>query len=134
MTEEIKTGEGARGANRAGAAPQLPLGGRLPQPGLAAIALYLLMLAGVIIVGVVSGRHYPPVYLLFSAVFMAACAGLLLMLRWAWALALSAVFLLAAYYAWIFIIQHQPAALIQGMLNLVFFFYLVRTEVRKKLR
>lgn len=106
----------------------------LPLPGLAAISLYLLTLAGVIILGVVAGGHYPPLFLVFSAGFITASAGLLLLLRWAWALALSAVFLLAGYDLWIFSNQHQIPTLVQGLLNLVFFLYLVRTEVREKLR
>jgi glycerol-3-phosphate acyltransferase PlsY len=106
----------------------------LPLPGLAAISLYLLALAGVIVLGVVDGRHYPPLFLIFSAGFMAASAGLLLLLRWAWALALGAVFLLVVYNLWIFSSRHQGAALVQGLLNLVFFLYLVRTEVRERLR
>ena len=105
----------------------------LPLPGLAAIALYLLALAGVIVLGV-SGRHYPTLFLVFSAAFMAASAGLLLLLRWAWAMALGAVFLLSAYDLWIFFSSHQGPALVQGLLNLVFFLYLVRPEVRGKLR
>jgi len=103
-------------------------------PGLAAIALYLLMLAGVIVFGVVAGQHYPPLYLVLSAALIAASAGLLLLLRWAWAMALSAVFLLAIYNLWIFSSQHQGPALVQGLLNLIFFLYLVRPEVRVKLR
>ena len=106
----------------------------LQLPGLAAISLYLLILAGVIILGVVSGRHYPPVFLIFSAVFIAACGGLLMLFRWAWALALAAVFLLVVYNLWIFSTLHQGAALVQGLLNLVFFLYLIRPEVREKLR
>ena len=106
---------------------------RIPLPGLAAIALYLLVLAGVIVMGVVGG-HYPPLFLIFAAAFMAASAGLLLLLRWAWAMALGAVFLLAGYNLWIFASQRQGPALVQGLLNLVFFLYLVRTEVRGKLR
>jgi hypothetical protein len=106
----------------------------LPLPGLAAICLYLLLLAGVIILGVASGGHYPRVFLIFSAVFMAASAGLLLSFRWAWALALGAVFLLAVYNLWIFSGQHQPSALVQGLLNLVMFLYLIRPEVRANLR
>ncbi len=105
----------------------------LPLPGLAAISLYLLVLAGVIILGVVAGRHYPVLFLLFAAVFIAASAGLILLLRWAWALALAAVFLLASYNAWIFSSQHELPALVQSLLNVVFFLYLVRTEVRSKL-
>ena len=106
----------------------------LPLPGLAAISLYLLVLSGVIILGVAAGGHYPPLFLIFAAALIAAGAGLLLLLRWAWALALAAVFLLAAYDLWIFSSRHQGPALVQGLLNLVFFLYLARTEVRGRLR
>jgi hypothetical protein len=106
----------------------------LPLPGLAAICLYLLLLSGVIILGVVGGHHYPPVFLVFAAVFMAASAGLLLSFRWAWALGLGAVFLLAGYNLWIFSAQREAPALVQGLLNLVMFLYLVRPEVRANLR
>ncbi len=107
---------------------------RLPLPGLAAISLYLLLLAGVVILGVLVGRHYPLIFLAFAAVFIAASAGLFLLLRWAWALALGAVFLLVVYNLWIFSSQHFWPALVQGLLNLVFFLYLTRSEVRKQLR
>jgi hypothetical protein len=103
-------------------------------PGLAAIGFYLLVLAGVIILGVASGQRYPPLFLIFAAGFIAASAGLLLLFRWAWALALAAVFLLVVYNLWIFTSLHQGAALVQGLLNLVFFLYLVRPEVRERLR
>jgi hypothetical protein len=114
--------------------PQPPGHDLLPLPGLAAISLYLFILAGVIIVGVVNGGHYPPLFLIFAAAFITASAGLIMLFRWAWALALAAVFLLVAYNLWIFSSQHQGAALVQGLLNLVFFLYLVRPEVREKLR
>jgi hypothetical protein len=106
----------------------------IPLPGLAAIALYLLLLAGTIVVGVAAGRRYPPVFLVFSALFFAACGGLLMLFRWAWALALAAVGLLAGYNLWIFSTRGIAPALVQGLLNLVFFFYLIRPEVREKLR
>ena len=106
---------------------------KLPLPGLAAISLYLLVLSGVIILGVVTGAHYPPLFLVFAAVFIAASLGLLRQLRWAWALALAAVFLLVVYNAWIFGTQHQGSAVVQGFLNLIFFLYLVRPEVRERL-
>jgi hypothetical protein len=112
----------------------LPRRQLLPLPGLAAISLYLLLLAGVVILGVAAGSHYPPLFLVFAAGFISASAGLLMLFRWAWALALAAVFLLVIYNLWIFSSQHQGAALVQGLLNLVFFLYLVRPEVREKLR
>jgi glycerol-3-phosphate acyltransferase PlsY len=106
----------------------------LPLPALAFISLYLLVLAGVIVLGVVAGGHYPPLFLIFAAAFIATSGGLLLLFRWAWALALAAVLLLAVYDLWVFTSQHQGATLIQSLLNLVFFLYLVRPEVRAKLR
>ena len=50
------------------------------------------------------------------------------------ALALGAVFLLAVYNLWIFATEQQTPGLVQGLLNMVFFLYLVRTEVRLRLR
>ncbi|MDE3063230.1 MAG: hypothetical protein KGJ51_09235 [Acidobacteriota bacterium] len=105
----------------------------LPLPGLAAICLFLLLLAGVIILGV-AGGHYPVLFLLLSAAFLTSSAGLFLLLRWAWAAALAAVFLLACYNLWVFGAQHAAPALVQGLLNLLFFLYLIRPEVRDKLR
>jgi hypothetical protein len=114
--------------------PTSPRINLLPVPGVAAICLYLLLLAAVIIIGIVDGHHYPTLFLCFSAAFLTASFGLLLLLRWAWALALSAVFLLAGYNLWIFSSLHQFQALVQGLLNLVFFLYLIRPEVRSRLR
>lgn len=105
----------------------------LPLPGLAAISLYLLLLSVVIVVGVVS-RHYPPVFLILPVFLFAASGGLILLFRWAWALALAAVVLLSGYNLWIFARMHMVPALVQGSLNLVFFLYLVRPAVREKLR
>ncbi len=141
MTEKTTNGAGGRGEQPDGIPPPrdgkrlLPgmEGKQLPPPGLAAIALYLLVLAAVIIPNVVE-RHYPAFYLVFSVLFISASAGLLLLLRWAWALALSAVFLLTLYYLWVSTSLHRAGALVEGLLNLVFFLYLVRTEVRNKLR
>jgi hypothetical protein len=128
-SETTRTEDDAKKAPAAAAA-----GFQFPLPGLTAIALYLLVLSGVIILGVVSGRHYPAVFLVFSALFMASSAGLLMLFRWAWSLALAAVLLLAGYNLWIFSSEHQPAGLVQGLLNAVFFLYLIRTEVRERLR
>jgi hypothetical protein len=105
----------------------------VPLPGLVAVSFYLLLLAVVIIVGAVGG-HYPAVFLLLPVFLFAACGGLLMLFRWAWAMALAAVLMLGGYNVWIFAHLHMFPALIQGMLNLLFFFYLVRTEVRERLR
>ncbi|HKF48617.1 MAG TPA: hypothetical protein VKB38_14770 [Terracidiphilus sp.] len=104
-----------------------------PPPGLAAIGLYMFILAGTIVLGVVSA-HFRPVYLLFAVVFMAAGAGLLLLFRWAWVLALAAVVLIAGMFLWRFSQQRDFPSLAQGLLNMVFFLYLVRPELRARLR
>jgi hypothetical protein len=102
-------------------------------PGLVAIGLYMLLLAAVVVVLVVHGR-VGALYLVFPPLFIAGGLGLLFLLRWAWALSLAAVVLLAGLFFWSFMSQHLFYALVQGLLNLVFFLYLVRTEVRTKLR
>lgn len=104
-----------------------------PFPGLIAISLYMLLLSVVIVVGSVGG-HYPKLFLILPIFLLAACGGLLMLFRWAWAMALAAVLLLSAYNLWIFTSLHLAPSLIQGLLNLVFFLYLIRTEVRAKLR
>jgi hypothetical protein len=104
----------------------------LQLPGLAAISFYMLILCGVIVIGVVGG-HYSPLFLIPAILFIAASAGLMRLFRWAWALTLSAVLLLAIYNLWLFSTLRQMPGQVQGLLNLVFFLYLIRTEVREKL-
>jgi hypothetical protein len=55
-------------------------------------------------------------------------------LRWAWALTLAAVVLLAGLFFLKFYADRQLPFIVQGLMNLVFFLYLVRPEVREKLR
>jgi uncharacterized membrane protein (DUF2068 family) len=138
MTDEIRSGsansgEPAEDARQETTPAQRVSSDLLPLPALAGIALYMMVLAGVSIVGVAS-RQFPALFLVFSAFFIISALGLLRLKRWAWALALSAVVLLVALFTWKFITLHQYPFLVQGMLNLVFFLYLVRTEVRSKLR
>ena len=105
----------------------------LPLPGLAAVALYMLVLSGVDIMGV-AGGHIRPIYLIFAALFIAASLGLLLLFRWAWTLTLAAVVLLLGLFLWRFSSGRDVPSLAQGLLNLVMFLYLIRPEVRMHLR
>ncbi|MGA2889372.1 MAG: hypothetical protein ABSE51_15090 [Terracidiphilus sp.] len=102
-------------------------------PGLVAISLYMVIMAGFNILGVVTGQ-VRPIFLVLSALFIAAGLGLLLLLRWAWALTLAAAVLNAALFFLRFAANRDFPFAIQGLLNLVFFLYLVRVEVRSKLR
>jgi hypothetical protein len=102
-------------------------------PGLIAISVYMILLAVVAVVYVVQGR-VGPVFLVFPALFIAGGLGLLLLLRWAWALTLAAVALLAGWFFWTFMTRHFTDLLVLGLINLVCFLYLVRSDVRVKLR
>jgi hypothetical protein len=129
MSNQPQDRQGAGDSN----GPQPPANVIFRFPALAAIGLYMLILAGVVILGVVT-RHFPPLYLLFPVLFIAAGLGLLMLFRWAWALTLAAVVMLIGLFLFQFSRTHAPSALIQGLLNVVFFLYLVRTEVRGSLR
>lgn len=119
------------------APPAASAGSRQPAlmqvPGLGAIALYMVFLAATVVLGV-ARRFFPPLYLVFPVFFFAAGMGLLMMLRWAWALTMAAVVLLLAVFVYQYTQHHAISFLLQGLLNAVFFLYLVRTEVRSRLR
>ena len=105
----------------------------LPLPGMAGIALYMLVLSAVIAFGVI-GHHYPPLLLVVSGLTACASFGLLRLKRWGWALSLAATFLLMSYQFYILFRFHQGEAGIIGALNLLLFLYLVRPEVMERVR
>jgi uncharacterized membrane protein (DUF2068 family) len=115
-----------------GGAPQ-PGKKRLPLPGMAGIALYMLAISAVIAFGVL-GHHIPAIFLVVSLLTACASFGLLRLQRWGWALSLAATFLLMIYQFYILFRLHQGAAGIMGALNLVLFLYLVRPEVMERLK
>jgi hypothetical protein len=102
-------------------------------PGVMAIGAYMILLAGVVCYGVVQGG-IPPFYLVFSVFFIAGALGLLMLFRWGWALTLAAVAMMSAFYFWTFYTQQIESSLVQGLLNLIFFLYLVRSDLREKMR
>ena len=106
---------------------------RLPLPGMAGIALYMLAISAVIAFGVL-GHHYPALLLIISGLTACASFGLLRQLRWGWALSLAAAFLLMIYQFYIFARFHQGPAGFMGALNLILFLYLVRPEVMERLK
>ena len=104
----------------------------LKLPGLIAISIYMLLVSALTIMAVVSGR-VQQFLLIFPVFFIAGALGLLLLLRWAWALTLAAVALMAGLSIWEFATLYTRPALVWGLLNLVLFLYLVRGDVREKL-
>jgi hypothetical protein len=102
-------------------------------PAMAGIALYMFVLAGVVGFGAVTGR-FPRLFLVLCLLFVVAAVGLIRLYRWGWALTSAASFLLMSYGIWAYIHTRMAAALVMSFLNLVFFLYLVRPEVRDRLR
>lgn len=137
MTDDQSGSKSSPAANSSvSATPNAPTPakfGIVPLPGLIALSLYLVLLSVVLVVGAIGG-HYPKLFLILPVFLLAAAGGLLMLFRWAWAMALAAVVLLSGYHLWLFARLHLAPSLIQGLLNLVFFLYLIRTEVREKLR
>lgn len=113
--------------------PAQPGKRRLPLPGMAGIALYMLAISAVIAFGVI-GHHIPAIFLIVSLLTACASFGLLRLQRWGWALSLAATFLLMIYQFYVLFHLHQGAAGVMGALNLVLFLYLVRPEVIERLR
>ncbi len=107
-------------------------------PGIAGIAMFLLLLAllntfaalkGVF--GAGGGRHG---VLALSTLLVVGVFGMLRMRRWGWAIVTAGALLLAAGYLFLFTRTHQAPMIIQSLFGLVFFLYLVRPEVRERLR
>ena len=107
-------------------------------PGMAAIALWMLATAFIGVLGVL-GHRFPPGaqtigVLLLSTFFVVAGFGLIRRFRWGWALSLAAVFLSMLFFCWSLFRFHQFQYIVMGTVNLIFFLYLVRPEVRERLR
>jgi hypothetical protein len=105
----------------------------VPLPGVAAVALYMLVLSAVVAFGVL-GRHLPPLLLIASLLFAVGGLGLVRLFRWGWALATAATGLLVAYGSWLFFSRRQGPAAILMILNLIFFAYLIRPAVSRSMR
>jgi hypothetical protein len=91
-----------------------------PLPGMAAVALWMLLLCGIGIYGVIA-HQLPMAVLILCAFFAAASSGLLRQRRWGWALSLAAAFLSMCYGAYMLVRFHQPQLVVMILVNLVFF-------------
>jgi uncharacterized membrane protein (DUF2068 family) len=135
MSSDSEPNEDSAGKKTGSARQAVPL--RRPRlleiPGVVALGCYMILVSGVICFDVVTG-HAPLFYLVFSALFIAGALGMMMLLRWGWAMTLAAVGIMAAFFFWNFSRQSSQSALVQGLLNLVFFLYLIRTDVREKMR
>jgi hypothetical protein len=106
-------------------------------PGVAAIALWMLYEALIGVMGVFTHHFISPAsrfsVLAVSTLLALASLGLLRMKRWGWALALAAAFLTSSYGVYIILRYHQQNYWVMTIANFIFFFYLVRPEILRRL-
>jgi hypothetical protein len=111
---------------------------KLPLPGMAAISLWMLALSVVGVAYVLTGHSRRAgdkiAILILCSVFAVAGLGLIRLRRWGWALTLGSVFCSMCYWCYSLFRFHQPQAGVMAVINLVFFLYLVRSEVIGRLR
>ncbi|HEX4154290.1 MAG TPA: hypothetical protein VHY48_01635 [Acidobacteriaceae bacterium] len=107
-------------------------------PGMALIAMYLLVLAMINAFAAAAGKYGlgPAKYsiLAICSLLVVGVFGLLRLLRWGWAIVSAGCLLMAAGYFYGFHRTHITPYIIQGLFAMVFFLYLSRTEVRDRLR
>ena len=106
-------------------------------PGVAAIALYMLFMAGINAFGAIHGLFRTPAanysILAVCTLLAAGVFGLLRMRRWGWALVLGGAVFLAMGDGLFFKMSHAPFFAIRALLDMIFFLYLVRPEVRERM-
>ena len=106
-------------------------------PGVAGIAMFLLLLTLINVFAALSGRFGTSYgkygVLALCTILVAGLFGLLRMRRWGHAIVLAGCLLLSASYFYLFSRMHQLPSLVQGAFMLVFFLYLVRPEVRDRM-
>lgn len=115
-----------------------PQDGAVRFPGVAAIGFWMLLEAMIGVVGVFTNHfatHGARLAVLAVATLLAVAGlGLLRMRRWGWALALAAAFLTSGYGIYVIMRFHQQNYWVMTLANFIFFFYLIRPEILRRLR
>lgn len=107
-------------------------------PGAVAIALWMLLESLIGVMGVFT-RHFSSEatrlgVLAVATLLALAGLGLLRMKRWGWALALAAAFLTSSYGVYIILRYRQQNYWVMTIANFIFFFYLIRPAILRRLR
>ena len=107
-------------------------------PGVAGICLFMLVLTMLNAFAALQGKFGAGTakygVLALCTLLAAGVFGLLRLRRWGWALVLGGCLTLSLGNLFVFEKTHVAPFLLQGLFALVFFLYLVRTEVRDRLR
>lgn len=107
-------------------------------PGVVAIAVWMLLESLIGVFGALTSHFNTQAsritVLAVTTLLALAGLGLLRMKRWGWALALAAAFLTSTYGIYVILRYHQNNYWVMTLANFVFFFYLVRPEILRRLR
>lgn len=107
-------------------------------PGMALIAMYLLLIAMLNAFAAINNKFNgtPAKYSVLGVctLLLVGVFGFLRLKRWGWALVTVGCLLMGAGYFYAFARTHIPPYVVQGLFDLVFFLYLVRPDVRERLR
>ncbi|HEY6445884.1 MAG TPA: DUF2127 domain-containing protein [Acidobacteriaceae bacterium] len=104
-----------------------------PLPGVAAIGLYMFLLCLLWLVAIT--RHKLPMgALAMCAAFAIAGQGLLRQKRWGWAMTLAAILLASVQAMWQVAEFHDLLMLGSAAFNMILFLYLIRPEVRARMK
>jgi peptidoglycan/LPS O-acetylase OafA/YrhL len=105
---------------------------------MALIAIYLLLMAMFNAFAAINGKFGlgPARYTILAicTLLVVGIFGFLRLRRWGWALIVTGCLLMAVGYFFGFTRTHAPPYIVQGLFALLFFLYLVRPEVRERLR
>jgi hypothetical protein len=106
-------------------------------PGMAMVCMYLLLIAMLNAFAAMRGSFGLGTarYSIFGVctLMVLGVFGLIRLKRWGWAITTAGCLLMAGGYFYGFHRVHAAPYVIQGIFNLMFFLYLIRTEVRERL-
>ena len=106
-------------------------------PGIAGIALFLLLVTLLNVVAVLRGVAGAGALkygvLSLCTLLLVGIFGLLKMRRWGYSIVMAGCLLLSAGYFYVFSRVHILPYMVEGFFALVFFLYLVRPEVRDRM-
>jgi hypothetical protein len=120
-------------------APQIPPARQPLLPGMAMICVFLLLIAMVNAFSALRGQFAGGAGVRYSVfgvctLMIVGVFGLLRVKRWGWSIVTAGCVAMACGYFFLYARTHAGPYIVQGLFDLIFFLYLVRTEVRERLR
>ena len=103
-------------------------------PGIAGICLYMMVVALTGVFGAFRGAYPPMVALPICTLLVFGIFGLLRLRRWGWAMVTAGSLLISLMYGWMARHVGMPRLWVMSGLDFCMFLYLVRPEVRERLR